>query len=98
MSLMLPLKKEMWMQMESHVLRSDSYQSDLCPELIEMRKTEFLNQLTEANRDKIEKVTQLQKESGLLKEGNRLLSLNLEEYANYEIRHLEVHQHNKSLF
>ncbi|KAF2897111.1 hypothetical protein ILUMI_09066 [Ignelater luminosus] len=42
---------------------SDSYQSDLCPELIELRKTEFLNQLAEANRKEIERAAQLQKES-----------------------------------
>ncbi|KAF2890142.1 hypothetical protein ILUMI_16031 [Ignelater luminosus] len=41
---------------------NNSYQSDLCPELTKMR-TEFLNQLAEANREKIEKATQLQKES-----------------------------------
>ncbi|KAF2880857.1 hypothetical protein ILUMI_25312 [Ignelater luminosus] len=45
------------------VTGSDSYQSDLCPELIEMRKTEFLSQSAEANREEIEKATQLQKES-----------------------------------
>ncbi|KAF2886810.1 hypothetical protein ILUMI_19363 [Ignelater luminosus] len=33
------------------------------PELIEMRKTEFLNQLTESNREEIEKAAQSHKES-----------------------------------
>ncbi|KAF2885477.1 hypothetical protein ILUMI_20705 [Ignelater luminosus] len=52
--------------------------------------------LAEANSEKIKKATQLQKESGLLKEGNGLLLLNLEEYANYEIRHLEMQQHSEN--
>ncbi|KAF2893090.1 hypothetical protein ILUMI_13075 [Ignelater luminosus] len=75
---------------------SDSYQSDLCPELIELRKTEFLNQLAEANREEIEKATQLQKEypRWFVEKRKQLTAsmVNLEEYANYKIRHLEVQQ------
>lgn len=41
----------------------DTYQSDICTELIEIRKADFLNQLAKNDRQEIEQATQLQRES-----------------------------------
>lgn len=41
----------------------DTYQSDLCPELIEIRKSEFLNKLSEVDKTEIEEATRSQNNS-----------------------------------